>query len=134
FAVPSADRRVRKLIRKRLGPVFLRRGCAKGKDLPMRRFILAVLVVAALVHPAGAADDPEERARAVAREHFAQGTTFFDLGPYDEAIVEYEAAYQAKNDPAFLYNLAQAHRLARPAATALRVYQAYLARWPNAVN
>lgn len=72
--------------------------------------------------------------RAVAREHFEKGTKAFNLGAYDEAIEEYSAAYRAVDDPALLYNIAQAHRLAGHASEALRFYKMYLVRAPQATN
>jgi len=51
------------------------------------------------------ADDIEE-----AKRHFDQAETAYKLGKYKEAIVSYEAAYKAMSEPAFLYNIAQAHR------------------------
>lgn len=74
-------------------------------------------------------DDP-----ASARLHYKEGTAAFDLGLYDKAIAEYMKAYQAVNDPALLYNLAQAHRLAGHVRDALRFYRVYLQRLPNAEN
>ena len=50
--------------------------------------------------------------KTAAKEHYKRGTSFYDLGKYDDAIKEFEAAYQLKNDPAFLFNLAQSYRLA----------------------
>lgn len=47
-----------------------------------------------------------------AREHYRRGTNAFNLGHYLEAVKEYEAAYQLKEDPALLFNIAQAYRLA----------------------
>jgi tetratricopeptide (TPR) repeat protein len=75
------------------------------------------------------ADDP-----AAARLHYNEGTKAFDLGLYDKAIAEYMTAYQAVNDPALLYNLAQAHRLGGHVREALRFYRVYLQRRPNAEN
>src|SRR5262249_18356467 len=57
-----------------------------------------------------------------------------DLGLYDKAIVEYMAAYQARNHPALLYDLGKAHRLAGHAKEAYRFYRTYLQRSPDAVN
>jgi tetratricopeptide (TPR) repeat protein len=71
---------------------------------------------------------------SAAREHFLKGTKAFDLGLYEDAIKEYMSAYQIKDDPAFLYNIAQAHRLAGHDAEALRFYRIYLTRAPNAPN
>jgi hypothetical protein len=69
-----------------------------------------------------------------AREHYVKGTRAYDLGLFDEAIAEYMAAYKIKDDPAFLFNLGQAHRLANHPAEALRFYRTYLAKVPDAPN
>jgi tetratricopeptide (TPR) repeat protein len=69
--------------------------------------------------------------RAVAREHYNKGTKLFELGRYDDAIAEYDLAYQAKNDPVLLYNIAQAHRLAGHAQEAVDYYQSFLEKSPN---
>jgi len=71
---------------------------------------------------------------AVAREHYERGTKFYDIGRYDDAIHEFEAAYEAKSDPAFIYNLAQSHRLAGHNVEALRLYRNYLRYVPRAPN
>jgi tetratricopeptide (TPR) repeat protein len=75
------------------------------------------------------AENPE-----LAREHYMRGTSYYDLGKYQEAIREFEAAYESKNDPAFLYNLAQSHRLAGNPEQALHFYRTYLKRAPNIPN
>lgn len=89
---------------------------------------LVVVFLAATVKPAYADDTSE------AREHYQKGTSFYDLGRYPEAIREFEAAYQIKNDPALLYNLAQSHRLAGNSEQALHFYRTYLRRVPKAPN
>jgi tetratricopeptide (TPR) repeat protein len=63
-----------------------------------------------------------------------KGTRAYELGLYDEAIAEYMAAYKTKDDPALLFNLGQAHRLAGHAAEALRFYKTYLSKLPEAGN
>jgi tetratricopeptide (TPR) repeat protein len=89
---------------------------------------LVVVLLAATVKPAYADETSE------AREHYQKGTSFYDLGRYPEAIREFEAAYQIKNDPALLYNLAQSHRLAGNSEQALHFYRTYLRRVPKAPN
>jgi tetratricopeptide (TPR) repeat protein len=69
-----------------------------------------------------------------AREHYERGTKFYDIGKYEEAIREFEAAYEAKSDPAFIYNLAQSHRLAGHSTEALQLYRNYLRYVPKAPN
>src|SRR5262249_38282328 len=69
-----------------------------------------------------------------AREHYQKGSVAYDLGHYDAAIAEYEAAYAAFSEPTLLYNLGQAHRLARHLPRALHFYKMYLVKVPDAHN
>jgi len=69
-----------------------------------------------------------------AREHYRKGTKAYDLGRYLEAAKEYEAAYEIKDDPALLYNIAQAYRLGGNVNEALRSYRSFLRRLPDAPN
>jgi len=68
---------------------------------------------------------------AAARDHAQKATTFYKLAKYDDAIREFEAAYEAKADPALLYNIAQCHRLAGHDGEALRLYRNYLRDAPR---
>ena len=100
-----------------------------------RTRVLSLLFVA-LVAPAPArADDAAvDEPVAQAREHYAKGTKAFELGLYDEAIAEYMAAYKSKDDPALLFNLGQANRLAGHLAEATHFYRLYLRKSPEAPN
>ena len=69
--------------------------------------LVLVVVLLAGVGVARAADPTAEKARA----HFQQGDTYFKLDKYANALQEFEQAYLAKQDPSFLYNIAQCHRL-----------------------
>jgi tetratricopeptide (TPR) repeat protein len=69
-----------------------------------------------------------------AREHYQKGKRAYDIGHFAEAASEYELAYTAKDDPALLFNLGQAHRLAGNRAEAIIAYRAYLRNAPDAPN
>jgi tetratricopeptide (TPR) repeat protein len=90
-------------------------------------WLMAILL--ALGGAAARADDLH-----AAKEHFRKARVLFELGRYQEAVPEFEASFLAKDDPATLYNLAQAQRLAGMNAAALRSYRAYLVRVPDASN
>ena len=81
--------------------------------------------------PAAATNDPEVEA---ARQHFKKGNRLFDLQRYTEAAKEYEAAYEAKDDPALLFNIGQAYRLAADYPKAIGAYKSFLRRNPAAKN
>ena len=96
-----------------------------------RRFSIEVWWLLGLLVAVGAA-----RADKLpgARQHYERGTALYDLRRYREAAVEYEAAFEIKNDPALLFNIAQAYRLAGDYEAALRSYRAYLRRAGDAPN
>ncbi len=96
---------------------------------PLRSVPVLALVLALGAPLAARADDA-----ATAREHYQRGTSYYDLGKYPEAIKEFEAAYEIKNDPALLYNLAQSNRLAGNSEQALHFYRTYLRYVPKAKN
>ncbi|HET6151046.1 MAG TPA: tetratricopeptide repeat protein [Polyangia bacterium] len=75
------------------------------------------------------ADDPQR-----AKELFEQGTRYFDLGQFDKAIDAWQAGYRQKADSRFLYNIAQAYRLAGDANKAIFFYKGYLRNSPRASN
>jgi hypothetical protein len=75
------------------------------------------------------ADDIEN-----ARGHYRRGSSAYELGQFDEAIREYMAAYKLRSDPAILYNLGQACRLANRPSEALHFYKMYLSKVPDAPN
>jgi tetratricopeptide (TPR) repeat protein len=88
------------------------------------------VVLLAVSGVARAADPNAEKARA----HFQQGDTYFKLDRYANALQEFEQAYLAKQDPSFLYNIAQCHRLMGNRADAIRFYKRYLNDAPTAAN
>lgn len=98
-----------------------------------RAFGAAVTLAAVLLAGTGgarAADPNAEKARA----HYQQGDTFFKLDKYPAALQEFEQAYLAKQDPSFLYNIAQCHRLMGNRVEAIRFYKRYLNDAPTAPN
>jgi tetratricopeptide (TPR) repeat protein len=90
---------------------------------------LAVLLVLSTALPARA-DDGRRRAREIYKE----GVRLYDLGRFDDAIAQYETAYRLSDDPALLFNIGQAHRLARHWERAMFFYRSYLHRAPAAAN
>jgi tetratricopeptide (TPR) repeat protein len=100
---------------------------------PLLRLPLVVLSAVLLCAGTARAQEKPDN-KAAAKEHYNRGTSFYDLGKYAEAIKEFEAAYQLKNDPAFLYNLAQSYRQAGNHERAVHFYKTYLRYVPNAKN
>lgn len=77
---------------------------------------------------------PKAEAAAKSKEHFTQGTRHYELGHYQEALTEYEAAYMEVPDPVFLFNIGQCHRKMGHDKEAISFYKTYLRNAPNAPN
>ncbi|HSY40433.1 MAG TPA: tetratricopeptide repeat protein [Polyangia bacterium] len=90
--------------------------------------MVAIVLVASGATTARA-DDAQK-----ARDLFTQGNTYFDLGQFDKAIDAWQNGYQLKNDPGFLYNIAQAYRTMGDAQKAIFFYKRYLSNSPKARN
>lgn len=76
--------------------------------------------------------DPSPEAVAEARRRFRQGTALYNLDRFSQALAEYQAAYLAISDPAFIFNIAQCHRRTGNRTEALNYYRKYLRSAPNA--
>jgi tetratricopeptide (TPR) repeat protein len=96
----------------------------------MQAVAMAALVgLFAGVRVSAADEGPSE-----AQRRYESGLAHFNLQEYAPAIADFEAVYRIKPDPALLYNLAQAHRLAENHERALYFYRAYLRAMPHAKN
>jgi tetratricopeptide (TPR) repeat protein len=100
----------------------------------LKRLIPVVASALFLCAATARAQDKPVDPKVAAKEHYTRGTSFYDLGRYDDAIKEFEAAYQLKNDPAFLYNLAQSYRQAGSHEQAVHFYKTYLRYMPKVPN
>ena len=96
----------------------------------LRRLPALIVALSLAAAPVARAQEKPD-SKTAAKEHYQRGTTYYDLGKYDDAIKEFEAAYHLKNDPAFLYNLAQAYRLVGNNERALHFYRTFLRYVPK---
>lgn len=69
-----------------------------------------------------------------AKEHYVSGQTHYALGEFGEAVTEFREAYRLKNEPAILFNIAQAMRQLNNYKQAYFYYSQYLSRKPEASN
>jgi tetratricopeptide (TPR) repeat protein len=88
--------------------------------------VALVLVVAG---PARARD-PDPRAA----KHADLAIKYYNMGRFDQAIAEYEKAYDIDPDPLLLYNLGQAHRRKGDGERAIFFYRRYLQMAPDATD
>lgn len=96
------------------------------------RSLTAVLLLVFSLRIAAAAPTAEKRAEA--KLHYENGLRKFDVGKYDEAAEEFQAAYEIVGDPVILYNIAQSFRVAQKYEKALLFYKNYLRRTGNPAN
>ena len=95
------------------------------RQLRLTGLALVVGALVALTGPRSRAYSAESE-KTVAKAHYETATRFYDLREYAKALDEYKAAYMAKPDPAFLFNIGQCHRKLGNAASAIEFYQQYL--------
>jgi len=95
----------------------------------MTRWLALVLVMlfASVAH----AEDPTMRA---AKRHFDRGEKLFALGKFDEALDEYQKAYDAKPIPDLLFNIGQCYRNLDDYDKAIFSFKKYLKETPDAPN
>jgi tetratricopeptide (TPR) repeat protein len=93
--------------------------------------LLVVCVAVAVPSCTASADDPATRA---ARRHFERGEKLFALGKFDEALEEYQSAFDAKPLPGFLYNIGQCYRNIGDLDQAIFSFKKYLNLEPEAAN
>ncbi|HEY5950049.1 MAG TPA: tetratricopeptide repeat protein [Kofleriaceae bacterium] len=96
-----------------------------------RLFLLLVVCFVAAPVRSAHADDPATRA---ARRHYERGEKLFALGKFDEALEEYQTAFDAKPLPGFLYNIGQCYRNLSDYDQAIFSFKKYLKLDPDAAN
>jgi tetratricopeptide (TPR) repeat protein len=79
-------------------------------------------------------DPAEQQNRDLAKKHYDQGITHYNLGEFDAAVTEFKAAYALTSEPGLLFNVAQAYRLKEDYKQALYFYKTYLRIVPDAPN
>ena len=86
---------------------------------------VAACMVAMLARPAlGQAD------KATAKAHFEAATRLYDVQEFAKALEEYKAAYLAKPDPVFLFNIGQCYRKLGKREKAIEFYRNFLKKAP----
>lgn len=92
------------------------------------------LAVALCVPAAGVRAAPLDPATQKAHELFEHAEALYALTRYDEALAEYERAFETKPLPGFLFNIGQCHRNLGHWSKAAHFYREYLDRDPEARN
>jgi tetratricopeptide (TPR) repeat protein len=87
----------------------------------------AAIALLALASGVARAEDAQK-----AREAYRTAARHYDLGEYREALDGFKEAYRNLENPALLFNIAQCHRHLGERRPAIRAYEAYLRRFPDA--
>jgi hypothetical protein len=66
-----------------------------------------------------------------AKDLYTAGRVSYNLSHYEDALKQFEAAYRLKQDPAFLFNIAQCMRNLKRYEDAARTYRAYIREAPG---
>ena len=97
----------------------------------MRWLAVLVVCIATFAPRAARADDPATRA---AKRHFDRGEKLFALAKFDEALDEYQKAFDAQPIPDFLFNIGQCYRNIGDLDQAIFSFKKYLKLKPDASN
>ena len=100
----------------------------------MTRAALAAVMFAAFAAPAWAASDGGAAGARPGRVLFEQAEAKFNVGRFDEALVDYQAAYDAEPLPAFLFNIGQCYRNMGNYERAQFFFRRYTALDPRSPN
>jgi len=96
----------------------------------MIRLLVSLLIIVLATGTALA----EDKATKLARRHYNKGEKLFALGRFEEALDAYEAAFEAKPLPGFLFNIGQCHRNLGDLDAAIFSFKKYLKLSPEADN
>jgi tetratricopeptide (TPR) repeat protein len=92
------------------------------------------LTVALPVRDAYARDATDDAAVKRAQGHFRRGEKLFALGRFDDALAEYQKAFEEYQLPEFLFNIGQCHRNLGAYDEAIFSFRKYLRLKPDAEN
>jgi len=90
--------------------------------------LVVILVTVAMAFSAFAED------KEAARKAYSEGSRYYNLNQFSEALEAFKRAYWNYEDPVFLYNIAQCHRALKHKAEAIDFYRSYLRTAPQAPN
>lgn len=103
-----------------------------GAKLRALIFALGLTLLLPAVAHAQPATPPTDAQKAQARQRYDAGVRKFDVGRFEDAAADFEAAYELSGAPEILFNMATAYRAAKKYEKALLMYRAYLRRVPEA--
>jgi tetratricopeptide (TPR) repeat protein len=94
----------------------------------VKTIVAAVLATLAFANVAHAQDAANVEA---AKAKYKEGVVLYNVKEYADAIAKFKEAYKLNADPAYLYNIAQAYRLAGDCENAVSFYKTFLRDAPE---
>ncbi len=94
-------------------------------------FLLAICLACVASARVAYADDPAMRA---AKRHYERGQKLFGLQKFEEALEQYQKAFDAKPIPDFLFNIGQCHRNLGDYEAAIFSFKRFLKLDPETPN
>src|SRR4051812_2999579 len=91
----------------------------------MRGVRLGVIAIALVLSLTARAEDKD-----AARKASAEGQKYYNLNQFADALEAFKRAYWNYEEPSFLYNIAQCHRLLGHKKEAVDFYRSYLRNAP----
>ena len=71
---------------------------------------LTFVVLVAVLVPTATVAQAETAQEKASRRHFDRGEKLFALGKFEDALEQYQKAYDAEPFPSLLFNIGQCHR------------------------
>jgi tetratricopeptide (TPR) repeat protein len=99
--------------------------------MTLPRSLLAVCLLLFAFVRAAHAEDPAER---TAKRHYERGQKLFNLQKFDDALDQFQKAFDAKPIPGFLFNIGQCQRNLGDYDAAIFSFKRYLKLDPEAEN
>jgi tetratricopeptide (TPR) repeat protein len=97
-----------------------------------RNLLKIVCFAFALAIVAPASSFAQGRGKPSAESYYKKGKKAYTLGHFDDAIAEFEKAYEIEPEPIFIFNIAQSHKQNGNYQRALFFYRRYLQEAPGA--
>jgi tetratricopeptide (TPR) repeat protein len=98
----------------------------------MHRLVFALCLLTVAAPAATRVAYAEDAAERTAKRHYARGKKLYDLQKFQEALDEFQKAYDAKALPGFLFNIGQCQRNLGDYKAAVFSYKKYLKLDPEA--
>jgi tetratricopeptide (TPR) repeat protein len=100
----------------------------------MFRLLLALCIIAIAVPATARVAHAEDATERAAKRHYDRGKKLFDLQKFQEALDEFQKAYDATPIPDFLFNIGQCHRNLGDYQAAIFSFKKFLKLDPEAPN